>query len=112
MSFFPIMPLPQIPTPASPSPPQDELFEFIRGRRHSLDKRNKPLRAMRMLPPEGSRHSLEDLVWDTETLRILMQQMIERANASPMDVRVCTAARSSRLARLPHPGLQLLTHDY
>lgn len=64
----------------------DELFEFIRGRRHSLDKRSKPKQVMRLQPPEGAEYSLDDLMWDCETLRILMMQMLERCNANPYDL--------------------------
>jgi len=66
----------------------DELFEFIRGRRHSLDKRAKPKEVMRLQPPEGAEYSLDELVWDCETLRILMMQMLERCNANPSDLLV------------------------
>lgn len=56
----------------------DELFEFIRGRRHSLDRRNIKVRKMRLEPPPGSSFSLIQIAWDVETLRVLMQQMLAR----------------------------------
>lgn len=52
----------------------DELFEFIRGRRHSLDARSKRVRAMHLAPPGGGR--LEDVLWNVSTLRLLIQQML------------------------------------
>ncbi|KOO35025.1 hypothetical protein Ctob_009998 [Chrysochromulina tobinii] len=59
----------------------DELFEFIRGRRHCLDRRNVQVRQMRLQPPPGV-SSLENVVWDVETLRILLQQMLARYGVS------------------------------
>ena len=59
----------------------DELFEFIRGRRHSLDRRNVQVRQMRLQPPPGV-SSLENVIWDVETLRILLQQMLARYGVS------------------------------
>jgi len=71
----------------------DELFEFVRGRQHPLDSRrkwsnHKQLDAMRIHPPEGvvPPVKLDEIVWDTETLRILVQQMISRENISPTDL--------------------------
>jgi hypothetical protein len=54
----------------------------VRGRRHSLDERNKRVHAMRLEPPEGASYSVADIVWDVETLRVLIQQMLERACVS------------------------------
>jgi len=58
----------------------DELFEFIRGRRHSLDRRNRNVRAMQLQAPLGARSSsLLDVSWDVESLRVLLKQMLERS---------------------------------
>ena len=56
------------------------------GRRHSLDKRRWTKQRMRIELPAGCPHTLEEIVWDVETLRILMQQMIERCHSTPMDL--------------------------
>jgi hypothetical protein len=49
-----------------------------KGRRHSLDARHMVVRRMRLQPPEGAHHTLADIVWDAETLRLLLQQMLKR----------------------------------
>ena len=64
----------------------DELFEFIRGRRHSLDTRNKRLRGLRLEPPPNSSFTLEQIHWDAETLRILLKQLIERGRCGAQDL--------------------------
>ena len=63
----------------------DELFEFLRGRRHPLDERNKRVRDLRLEPPNPD-WSLEEIVWNVETLRILTQQMLQRARVGPHDL--------------------------
>ena len=73
----------------------DELFEFVRGRRHSLDARNKRLRSMTLEPPrmkidlggeDKVRVGLEHLLWDTETLRLLIQRMLASYGADVSDL--------------------------
>lgn len=64
----------------------DELFEFVRGRRHSLDARNKRLRGLRLEPPPNLLVTLDEIHWDAETLRILLKQMIERGRCGPQDL--------------------------
>jgi hypothetical protein len=59
----------------------DELFEFVRGKRHSLDKRVARVRAMQMEPPPGIT-SLSHIVWNVPTLRYLMQQMLTNSNVT------------------------------
>lgn len=59
----------------------DELFEFVRGKRHSLDKRVARVRAMQMEPPPGI-NSLSHIVWNVPTLRYLMQQMLTNSNVT------------------------------
>lgn len=53
----------------------DELYEFIRGKRHSLDHRGMPALDMVLRPPDHVR--LDDLVWDSEVLRCLLADMLE-----------------------------------
>ena len=69
----------------------DELYEFIRGRKHSLDERHFN-RAVGKLVPEPQldvktglevRPSLEEIAWDPEALRILIKQMLGRCNLAP-----------------------------
>lgn len=58
----------------------DELYELIRGVRHSLDHR-KALDAT-LQPPHGV--SMDELVWSTQTLRVLMVDMLEvRGHSEP-----------------------------
>ena len=63
----------------------DELFEFLRGRRHPLDARNKRVRDAAILPPHAAM-SLESISWDVETLRILLKRMLERCKLAPCDL--------------------------
>ena len=62
----------------------DELFEFVRGRRHSLDQRSKRELELRLELPLGA--MLEQVAWDVESLRILIKQMLERCHANPADL--------------------------
>ena len=64
----------------------DELFEFIRGRRHSLDRRHKQLHQMTMKPPRGAGYALKDVEWDNQVLRLMMQRMIDRFGCGPADL--------------------------
>lgn len=63
----------------------DELYEFVRGQRHALDKRNQPVPpAMPVEPPDGATWSLCDVAWDGETLRMLIGAALARHRvASP-----------------------------
>ena len=87
----------------------DELYEFIRGRRHSLDLRNKRVRDLTIQPPKGAGYTLEDVVWDEHSLRALLQQARarsrRRARASSHGRRKHTQA----MGRLdgPAPSLDL-----
>ena len=49
---------------------------------HSLDERNKNVRAMRIEPPPGC--SLDEIRWDVETLRILIKQTLARCRSDPV----------------------------
>ena len=60
--------------------------QFVRGYRHSLDHRSKVVSTMRLQPPQGADYGLDQIVWDLETLRILMQQMLVRSHLGPADV--------------------------
>lgn len=62
----------------------DELFEFVRGHRHCLDARNKKMRELRLEPPPGV--ALNDVLWEVDTLRLLMQQMLKRAGHGILDL--------------------------
>ena len=45
----------------------DELYEFIRGRRHSLDPREKPAFDVALAPPDGIR--MDEIAWSADVLR-------------------------------------------
>ena len=60
--------------------------QFVRGFRHSLDHRSKVVSTLRLQPPPGATFPLREIVWDLETLRILMQQMLVRSHLGPADV--------------------------
>jgi EF-hand domain pair len=53
----------------------DELFEFVHGKRHSLDTRSQRRLPRLLEPPPGL--TLDTMLWDVETLRTLLQQVIE-----------------------------------
>lgn len=52
----------------------DELFEFVHGKRHSLDTRSQRGHRRLLEPPPGL--TLDTMIWDVETLRTLLQQVI------------------------------------
>ena len=62
----------------------DELYEFIRGKRHSLDRRyalefvKKKFRPMALELPEGADYTLFDLVWDMDTFRALLAITLDK----------------------------------
>ena len=57
----------------------DEFFEAVRSQRHALDKRFKSMLSMKFVLPDAMRKArLDEIAWDVETVRILMQQMMER----------------------------------
>ena len=58
----------------------------VRGRRHSLDERNKRVRTMRLEPPPNANYTLEDVAWDEESLRLLLQRMLSRFGVGPSDL--------------------------
>lgn len=74
----------------------EEIFEFVRGRKHSLDARSKVRRhSMKMEPPtefcdpatgREMRLNLDAISWDGEALRVLIQQMLERCAMTPADL--------------------------
>jgi Ca2+-binding EF-hand superfamily protein len=64
--------------PSAPALPcaRSQLYEFIRGQRHALDTRRRADFELSLQPAEGVR--LDDLVWDTKALRVLICDLIER----------------------------------
>ena len=60
----------------------NELFEFVRGRQHCLDERQKTVRAMQLEPPHGADYTLDQIQWNVPTLRYLLQQMLEQCGLS------------------------------
>ena len=55
----------------------DELYEFIRGKRHSLDARNMRVKEMTLDPPPDAGYTLEQVAWDSETLRYQILLMMD-----------------------------------
>lgn len=69
--------------------PPDQLFEFIKGRRHSLDARDKPPFDVSLYVADGI--SLDDISWEpTElgaaTMQALIVDMLVREKAGPADL--------------------------
>ena len=72
----------------------DDLFEFVRGRMHSLDNRYvKPKRWQLTPKPQLDTKTgveraptLDEIDWDVETLRVLMKQMMEGQGLGPIDL--------------------------
>lgn len=62
----------------------DELFEFVRGRRHALDRRTQVSRKMQLQP--GPDYQLDELVWDAEELKNQIFRMCEICNVSTADL--------------------------
>ena len=97
----------------------DELFEFIRGRRHSLDRRNIRVRNLRLQPPEGSSAwTLDQLPWLTmepaagvEMLRKMLVQMLERGGASTVDfMKLLDTYYKDGIGYLPRPSSDSTVH--
>ena len=57
----------------------DELYEFVRGGRHALDRRSQRVHHLVLRPPTGAGWSLTDVEWDEEVLRAQLKQMLDRA---------------------------------
>ena len=68
----------------------DELFEFLHGKRHPLDMRSKRIRGAKLEPPKRG-WKLDELLWDVETLRVLLQLLLERQNLGAHDLLIAWA---------------------
>lgn len=85
-----------------------EFYEFVRGKRHSLDPRTRMDRllqgGMHLEPPEGI--GLDSIAWDVEVLRVLLKEMIERCRISPPELMLAWTkgrrVRHSFAASKPH----------
>jgi hypothetical protein len=62
----------------------DELYEFVKGRRNSLDKRHKRIRDLRLEPPRGT--TLEHVAWDSAVLRSELLKAMKRCNVGSTDM--------------------------
>ena len=62
-----------------------EIYEFIRGKRHSLDPRGRPDFEIELPLPVGVA-SLDDLYWDTDVLRTLIDEALQRCQAGAADL--------------------------
>ena len=66
----------------------EELFEMLRGKRHALDRRMKPRFDLRLRVPTDRKTAagvngalwrrLDELIWDTAVLRVLINDMLSR----------------------------------
>lgn len=64
----------------------DELFEFVRGRRHAHDRRSLVVRRLSLQPPPGAAWALGDIEWDVETFRSLLRQNFKAHDVKIADV--------------------------
>lgn len=64
----------------------DEMFEFVRGRRHSLDPRQTKMHLLSMDPPRGCGYTLEQVAWDEKVVQRMLHAAMERVNIGPADV--------------------------
>ena len=70
----------------------DELFEFIKGRRHSLDPRGNPKFILKLRMPDGAKGPA-DVAWDVDVLRTLLIDMLNRERVTPVDLIVRMGGR-------------------
>jgi alkylhydroperoxidase/carboxymuconolactone decarboxylase family protein YurZ len=77
----------------------DELFEFVRGRRHSLDRRTREVRCLALQTAKG--YDLTDLDWDADQLRLQIKTALERRKLSTTDL---IRARDLASTLAPHVG--------
>ena len=74
-------------------------FEFIRGRRCSLDARNKRI-TLRLEPPPGAVYTLRDILWNVDSLRFLLQQSLKRGNVNVTDLmKAWNSSQDGQLSR-------------
>ena len=72
----------------------DELFEFVRGRRHSLDERTRAvLQPKNIETPEGV--TLDQIVWNEEVLRFLIRHTLGMHHIGPADLLRVWAGRAA-----------------
>lgn len=64
----------------------DELFEFVRGRRHSLDRRSRRARSMRCRVPAWAPYAFDMVAWDPDVVRAMLVQMMKLARISVTDL--------------------------
>ena len=77
----------------------DELFEFVRGRRHSLDRRTREVRCLALQTAKG--YDLTDLDWDADQLRLQIQTALERRKLSTIDlIRAWDRSGDQRISKL------------
>ena len=61
------------------------MFEFVRGKRHSLDKRNAERKFSQELKPPPD-VKLEHISWNVDVLRVLICQMMRRCRLDAAEV--------------------------
>ena len=71
----------------------DELWQWVRGRRHPLDSRGdvraRRARELTIEPAAGASYSIELVSWNEVTLRWAIWQALGRAKVSTIDLAVC-----------------------
>ena len=77
----------------------DELFEFVRGRRHSLDRRTREVRCLALQTAKG--YDLTDLDWDADQLRLQIKTALERRKLSTTDlIRAWDRSGDQRISKI------------
>ena len=83
----------------------DELYEFVHGRRHSLDPRNREKLDFQLVPREEA--TLDEVAWDGRkgvwALRVLIMGMLHRSKSGPSELLLAWTRRVKR--RAGRPGL-------
>jgi hypothetical protein len=51
-----------------------------------LDERSKQVKSLKLEPPAGATYTLDQIVWDVDTLRFLLQRMMARFGVGPADL--------------------------
>ena len=83
----------------------DELYEFIHGYRHSLDKRNKKDWSLHL--PKGL--TFDDIAWDAEVLRTLIKEMLKRAKIGVADLMLGWLKGRARAIAMASPSSSCLS---
>ena len=77
----------------------DELYDFIQGSRHSLDKRHKrPMAGLTLASGLKADYTWEQVAWDSDALRVEICKLMERSHLGSTDlVRAWDRSRNGSL---------------